>query len=82
MPSERLAAPAGTPRLPDGRWTTTVSIAHRVGSYKDKELHIPVGAHPVRDGWWTTAVPIAHRVGTYQKHSHHNKLGNTHAHHA
>jgi len=41
-----------------------------------------VGAHPVRDGSWATAAPIAHGVGSYKKHTHHNKLGNTHAHHA
>ncbi len=82
MPTERLFPPDGAPRLPDGRLTTTAQIAHRVGSYKDKESHLPVGAHPVRDGSWTAAALIAHRVGSYKNHSHHNKLGNTHAHHA
>ena len=73
MPSERLTPPAGTPRLRDGLWTTTASIAHRVGSYKDNEPHLPVGAHPVRDGSWTTAALIAHKVGAYKTQSHHTK---------
>ena len=73
MLAERLFPPDGTPRLHDGRWSSTASIAHGVGSYKDKEPHLPVGAHPVRDGSWTTAALIAHKVGSYKTHSHHNQ---------